>query len=85
VAFAANKAHWTEVGGMSPGSWTTNATDVWQEGLQFPCVKLYDAGEPNVALIELIRANVRTPEMSIGDMQAQIASIRIAEQRVREL
>src|SRR5437016_14369366 len=46
VAFAANKAHWTEVGGKDPGSWTTDATEVYQEGLQFPCVKLFDRGTP---------------------------------------
>jgi N-methylhydantoinase B len=85
VGFAANKAHWTEVGGMAAGSWTSNSTDVWQEGLQFPCVKLFNAGEPNQALIELIRANVRTPEMSIGDMSAQVASLRTAERRFIEL
>jgi N-methylhydantoinase B len=85
VAFSANKAHWTEVGGMAPGSWTSNATDVWQEGLQFPCIKLYRAGKPNDALIELIQANVRTPDLSIGDMQAQIASLRIAERRFHDL
>jgi N-methylhydantoinase B len=85
VAFAANKAHWTEVGGMSPGSWTTNSRDVWQEGLQFPCVKLYDKGVVNQPLIDLIRANVRTPDMSIGDMSAQAASLRIAERRFADL
>ncbi|MCX9077914.1 MAG: hydantoinase B/oxoprolinase family protein [Candidatus Methanoperedens sp.] len=85
VAFAANKAHWTEVGGMSPGSWTTVATDVWQEGVQFPCIKLYEKGVVNQGLIDLIRANVRTPDMSIGDMSAQAASIRMAERRFVEL
>jgi N-methylhydantoinase B len=40
VSFSASKAHWTEVGGKDPGSWTTDATEVFQEGLQFPCVKL---------------------------------------------
>lgn len=85
VAFSANKAHWTEVGGMAPGSWTTNSTDIWQEGLQFPCIKLYDKGVVNQALIDLIRANVRTPDMSIGDMNAQAASLRIAERRFTEL
>ena len=44
VAFSANKAHWTEVGGKDPGSWTTDSTDIWQEGLQFPCVKLFSRG-----------------------------------------
>jgi N-methylhydantoinase B len=85
VSFAANKAHWTEVGGMSPGSWTTVSTDIWQEGLQFPCVKLYEQGVVNQALIDLIRANVRTPDMSIGDMSAQVASLNIAERRFVDL
>jgi N-methylhydantoinase B len=85
VAFAANKAHWTEVGGGSPGSWTTNSVDIWQEGLQFPCLKLVERGEIDPKLVELIRANVRTPDMSIGDMSAQAASLRVAERRFVEL
>ncbi len=85
LAFAANKAHWTEVGGMAPGSWTTDSTDVWQEGLQFPCIKLYIRGEIVPGLIDLIRANVRTPDMSIGDMSAQAASLRLAETRFVDL
>ncbi|MBF8281489.1 MAG: 5-oxoprolinase [Anaerolineales bacterium] len=85
VAFAGNKAHWTEVGGKDAGSWTTDATEVYQEGLQFPCVKLFEAGEPIQSLIDLIRANVRTPDMSIGDMYAQVASLRIADRRFRAL
>jgi N-methylhydantoinase B len=85
VAFAANKGHWTEVGGMAAGSWTTNSTEVYQEGLQFPCVKLFDQGEPLQGLLDIIRANVRTPDMSIGDMYAQVASMRIAERRFQEM
>ena len=85
VAFAANKAHWTEVGGKDAGSWTTDATEVYQEGLQFPCIKLFERGEPLASLVDLIRANVRTPEMTIGDMHAQAASLRIADRRFREL
>lgn len=85
VAFAANKGHWTEVGGMAAGSWTTNSTEIYQEGLQFPCVKLFDQGEPIQGLLDIIRANVRTPDMSIGDMYAQVASMRIAEQRFQEM
>ena len=85
VAFAANKGHWTEVGGMAAGSWTTNSTEIYQEGLQFPCVKLFDQGQPIQSLLDIIRANVRTPDMSIGDMYAQVASMRIAERRFREL
>jgi len=85
VAFSANKGHWTEVGGMAAGSWTTNSTEIYQEGLQFPCIKIFHEGVPNQSLIDLIRANVRTPDMSIGDMYAQVASLRIAERRFQEL
>jgi N-methylhydantoinase B len=85
VAFSACKAHWTEVGGKDPGSWTTDATEVFQEGLQFPCVKLYEEGRPNQALIDLIEANVRLPDMTLGDMYAQAASLRLGAQRFSEL
>jgi N-methylhydantoinase B len=85
VGFAGNKGHWTEVGGMAAGSWTTNSTEIYQEGLQFPCIKIFNEGVPNQSLIDLIKANVRTPDMSIGDMHAQAASLRIAEKRFQEV
>jgi N-methylhydantoinase B len=85
VGFAGNKGHWTEVGGMAAGSWTTNSTEIYQEGLQFPCIKIFNEGVPNQSLIDLIKANVRTPDMSIGDMYAQAASLRIAEKRFQEV
>ena len=85
VAFAANKAHWTEVGGKDPGSWTTDSIDVYQEGLQFTGLKIYMGGQPNQALIELIGANVRTPDMTLGDMQAGLAALRVGERRLLEL
>jgi len=85
VAFSASKAHWTEVGGKDPGSWTTDATEVFQEGLQFPCVKLYEAGRPVQSLIDVVEANVRLPDMTLGDMHAQAASLRLGERRFQEL
>lgn len=85
TAFAANKAHWTEVGGKDPGSWTTDSTEIYQEGLQFPGIKIFDAGLPNQAIIDLIEANVRTPEMTIGDLYAGVAALRIGERRVQEI
>ncbi len=85
VAFSASKAHWTEVGGKDPGSWTTDATEVFQEGLQFPCVKLYEGGRAVQSLIDLIEANVRLPDMTLGDMHAQAASLRLGERRFQEL
>ncbi|WP_103106246.1 hydantoinase B/oxoprolinase family protein [Brevibacillus reuszeri] len=85
VAFSANKAHWTEVGGKDPGSFTNDATDIYQEGLQFPCVKLFNAGTVNQALVDMIQANVRFPDLSLGDMWAQVAALRTGERRFQEL
>jgi N-methylhydantoinase B len=85
VAFSANKAHWTEVGGKDPGSFTNDATEIFQEGLQFPCIKLFDAGVINQALVDLIQANVRFPDLSLGDMWAQVAALRTGERRFYEL
>ncbi len=85
VAFAANKGHWTEVGGMAAGSWTTDSTEVYQEGLQFPNIKIFEEGKPIASLVDLIRANVRTPDMTIGDMYAQAASLRVADRRFQDL
>ncbi|MFP3917955.1 hydantoinase B/oxoprolinase family protein [Lysinibacillus telephonicus] len=85
IAFAANKAHWTEVGGKDPGSFTNDAVDIFQEGLQFPCIKLFNEGVVNEALVEIISANVRFPDLSLGDMYAQVAALKTGEKRVKEL
>ena len=85
VAFAANKAHWTEVGGASAGSWTTDATEIYQEGLQFPPMHIYREGRPIPALIDLISANVRLPAMTLGDLYAGVASLRAGERGVVEV
>ena len=85
VAFAVNKAHWTEVGGMAAGSWTTDSTEIYQEGLQFPAIRLYQRGEIIQSLVDLIAANVRTPDSTLGDMFAGVASLRRAEARVGEI
>lgn len=82
VAFAANKAHWTEVGGMAAGSWTTDATEIYQEGLQLPAIRLYRQGEPIPSLIDLIAANVRLPSMTLGDLYAGVASLRAGQRGV---
>src|SRR5690625_601867 len=74
IAFSVNKAHWTEVGGKDPGSFTNDSIDIFQEGLQFPSVKLYDGDKLNEGLVEIIRANVRFPDLSLGDMWAQVAA-----------
>lgn len=85
VMFAASKAHWTDVGGKDPGSWTTDATSVFQEGIQYPMVKLYEGGTLNQGVRDIVEANTRMPEMTLGDMQAQEASMEVAVKRVQEI
>jgi len=85
IAWAVNKAHWTELGGTYPGSASTEATEIYQEGLQFRFLKLFDAGVINKALVEIIRANVRLPESTIGDMYAGVAAARVGARRILEL
>ena len=77
VAFGVNKSHWTEVGGMAAGSWTTDATEIYQEGLLFPAIKLHDRGEPIHSLFDLIAVNVRTPAMTLGDLHAGVAALKV--------
>ena len=80
-----NKGHWSEVGGMHFGSWTSDATEIFQEGMQFPNIRLYLEGKPNRDLIEMIRANSRLPDQTFGDMEAQIASMKVADRRIQKL
>lgn len=85
VAFSVNKAHWTEVGGKDPGSFTSDASEIFQEGLQFPGVKLFRQGEINQPITEIIQSNVRYPDLSLGDMWAQVAALRTGNKRFLEL
>jgi len=85
VAWTVNKAHWTEVGGTYPGSASTVSTDIFQEGLHFRFLKLYDEGRINRALVDLIRANVRLPESTLGDMHAGVAAARVGAKRILEM
>ncbi|MBN2324333.1 MAG: hydantoinase B/oxoprolinase family protein [Spirochaetes bacterium] len=85
VAFGVNKAHWTEVGGMAPGSWTTDSTEIYQEGLQFPVIRIGKGYTLDRSLLDLIAHNVRTPDRTLGDLYAGIASLRTAESRVKEI
>ncbi|MDF3935718.1 hydantoinase B/oxoprolinase family protein [Pseudomonas citronellolis] len=82
IAWTANKAHWTEVGGKDPGSFSSDASEIYQEGLQFPTIRLYEQGHINQALVDLIAANVRLPEMTIGDLHACAAALRVGERRL---
>lgn len=85
IAFGISVTHWTEIGGKVLGSLSPDSTEIFQEGLQFPQLLLYRAGEVNQELIELIRENVRLPRMSLGDLSAGVAAVRIANERLREI
>lgn len=85
IMFTASKAHWSDVGGKDPGSWSTDATEIYQEGIQFPAIKLYEQGREVPSIVEILERNVRTPEMTLGDMRAQAASMKVAARRVQEV
>ncbi|MCB0114018.1 MAG: hydantoinase B/oxoprolinase family protein, partial [Caldilineaceae bacterium] len=85
AAFSAVRAHWIDLGGKVPFSQMSDATEIFQEGLVFPVVKLYDRGVLNQALYDVILSNVRIPASVGGDLQSQVAACRIAERRITEL
>ena len=85
VGFSANIAHVAEIGGMAPGSFAATATEVFQEGLRLPPVKLIRRGEYVKDVWRLILANHRTPDASWGDFHAMIASLDVGEQRLVSL
>lgn len=82
--YVASRAHHADVGGMSPGSMPL-AREIYQEGLRLPPVLLARRGEIDRALLDLILANVRTPEEREGDLLAQMAANRRGEDRLREM
>jgi N-methylhydantoinase B len=85
ILFAANKAHWNDIGGKDPGSWSPSATDIYQEGLQFPAVKLFERGKEVQAIVDILARNGRIPEMTLGDMRAQAASLQVAAKRIVQI
>jgi N-methylhydantoinase B len=85
VGLAAAKGHFTEVGGKDPGSWTADSTEVFQEGLQLPFVRVVREGEWDRDLVAVLRANSRLPDMAEGDLRAHVACLEVAERRLLEL
>ena len=85
VAFATTIGHLAEVGAVAIGSFASTATEVFQEGLRLPPVKLVRAGEPVADVWKIILSNHRTPRNSWGDLHAMIGSLRLAERRVDTL
>jgi N-methylhydantoinase B len=71
-ALFANTGHWMDMGGSVPGGWAPSATEIHQEGIIIPPLKLYESGRYNAALVRLITANVRLPRQIEGDLAAMV-------------
>lgn len=85
IAWTANIAHNSDVGGMAPGSLSGEATEIFQEGLRLPAIKVISKGEPIQPVFEIIKVNSRMPDVLEGDVWAAIASVRIGARRLAEL
>lgn len=85
VGFIGNRGHHTDVGGMAPGSMPGDATEMYQEGLILPAVRIYEAGERNVDVWNIILANVRLPRNTEGDIAAQMGGIHTGMRRFHSL
>ena len=85
VAFAVNLAHWADIGGAVPGSYVAGATDAWQEGLRIPPFRLFTADGPLRENLDMVLANVRGAQEREGDILAQMAATRDADERLQQI
>ncbi|MFC2952422.1 hydantoinase B/oxoprolinase family protein [Marinicaulis aureus] len=85
IGWLANKAHWVDLGGAFPGGISPDATEIYQEGLQLPGIKVIDRGEVNQAVLDIILINSRVPETTKGDFWAGVASMRAGQKRFLSL
>ncbi len=85
IAFAAVICHHANVGGRVPGSNASDSTEIYQEGLRIPPLKLFEAGKRNDTLWALIERNVRIPVQVFGDLRAQLAACHVAENQFNDL
>jgi N-methylhydantoinase B len=83
--FVATLAHQIDVGGMAPGGMAVYSTEIFQEGLRLPILKLYEAGKPNEAIFRIIERNTRQPIEVLGDIRAQLAACGKGEQGFSKL
>lgn len=85
IGYAVAIGHLAEIGGMTPGGFAGEATEVYQEGLQIPPVKIIEEGKDNEAIWKILLANVRTPRHNYGDLRALISAVDLGERRLTEL
>ncbi|MBW4021891.1 MAG: methylhydantoinase [Proteobacteria bacterium] len=80
-----NTGHWPDTGGMTPGGFSAHATEVEQEGLRLPPVKLFKRGEMDREILSIISSNIRVADQRIGDIRAQVSALKIGERRLRDV
>jgi N-methylhydantoinase B len=80
-----NTGHWPDIGGMVPGGFSAKATEVEQEGLRLPPVKLFKKGIMDAEIFAILNCNMRIAEQRIGDIRAQAAALKVGERRLTEL
>ncbi|MEY4680747.1 MAG: hydantoinase B/oxoprolinase family protein [Alphaproteobacteria bacterium] len=85
LCFVCNIAHHADIGGMAPGSMAGGMTEIYQEGLRIPCVRLFREGNLVEDVFEILLLNARLPEERRGDYYAQVAACRLGARRVREI
>ena len=85
IAWTASIAHWSDIGGMTPGSMSTRAREIYQEGLRLPAIRLFERGKEIRPVFEIIAVNSRLPDFALGDLWSQIAASRRAGGRIRRL
>ncbi len=84
-AWLANTGHWPDIGGAVPGGFSANATEVEQEGLRLPPVKLFKGGKMDQEILAIILSNIRIADERIGDIKAQAAALTVGERRLTAL
>ena len=84
-AYLSNTGHWPDTGGMVPGGFPSQATEIQQEGLRLPPVKLHRRGVLDDDILQIVLANIRVPEERIGDIRAQIGALSVGERRLTQL
>lgn len=85
VLFVGNIAHHADIGGASPGSMAGNLTEIYQEGLRIPPIKIFEKGKRVEDVFDFILLNVRVPKERMGDYQAHFASLRLGVRRLETL
>ena len=85
TAFLANSGHWPDIGGRVPGGFSTKATEIYQEGLRLPPVRIMDKGKLNQDVLDIILYNVRVSAERQGDIIAKITALNLGADRLTKL